>query len=69
MMDNLRKYIYGLLAGIMALAGFYFKGKSEGRKEEREKQNEKTIKDIQKVKLARNDVNKLKRVRAKYTRK
>lgn len=69
MIDNLRKYIYGLLAGIMALIGFYFKGKSEGRKEEREKQNEKIIKDIQKVKLACNDANKLKRVRAKYTRK
>ena len=69
MIDNLRKYIYSLLAGIMTLAGCYFKGKAEGQKEEREKQNEKTIKDIQKVKLARNDVDKLKWVRTKYTRK
>lgn len=69
MIDNLRKYIYGLLAGIMAIVGFYLKGKSAGKEEEKNKQNEKIIKDIQKVKLARNDANKLKRVRAKYTRK
>lgn len=65
----MKKYIFGLIAGIFALFGIYFKGKSEGKQEEKGKQNEKVLDDVKKGTSARNNKSKLNSVRKKYTKK
>lgn len=67
-MDAIKKFIYGAVAGVLALIGFYLKGKSSGKAEQESKANEKIIEDISKVKRATTSDN-LKRVRSKYTKR
>ena len=64
-MEAIKKFFYGAVAGVLALVGFYLKGKSSGKSEKESEINEKIIEDIGKIKRATTSDN-LKRVRSKY---
>lgn len=68
MLKEIKNYIIGTIAGMLALVGLYLKGKSAGKEEERAKNNEKVLDDIKKVNIARTDSDKRARVRSKYSR-
>lgn len=67
-MDAIKKFFYGAFAGVLALIGFYLKGKSSGKAEQESKTNEKIIEDIGKIKRATTSDN-FKRVRSKYSKR
>ena len=65
----MKKWIMGVIAGIVAFISLYFKGKSVGKQEQEAKENEKILDDVKKVSSSRNNSDNLTRVRKKYTRK
>lgn len=67
-MDAIKNFFYGAIAGVLALVGFYLKGKSSGKSEKESEINEKIIEDIGKIKHTTTSDN-LKRVRSKYTKR